>query len=207
MFSLGQPSIELLFNTRQAQSSLLTWAGAANNDYHLYIQEYWKANVFPQQSTISSFDAFWNKSLQDGIFETLGGATSATPFTGNIQDAASKLQVPAKGIEVVLYSKTGLGDGSQGNNPWLHELPDPVSKVCWDNYFAVLPSYAKKMGYVEGTVIEVKTGDTKIKGPVLLQPGMMDETLAIAVGYGRTKAGKAGNNIGEIGRASCRERV
>ena len=196
MFSLGQPSIELLFNTRQAQSSLLTWAGAANTDYHLYIQEYWKANVFPQQSTISSFDAFWNKSLQDGIFETVGGGTSSTPFTGNIQDAASKLQVPAKGIEVVLYSKTGLGDGSQGNNPWLHELPDPVSKVCWDNYFAVLPSYAKKMGYVEGTVIEVKTGDTKIKGPVLLQPGMMDETLAIAVGYGRTKAGKAGNNIG-----------
>ena len=195
-FSLGQPSIELLFNTRQAQSSLLTWAGAANTDYHLYIQEYWKANVFPQQSIISSFDAFWNKSLQDGIFETVGGGTSATPFTGNIQDAASKLQVPAKGIEVVLYSKTGLGDGSQGNNPWLHELPDPVSKVCWDNYFAVLPSYAKKMGYVEGTVIEVKTGDTKIKGPVLLQPGMMDETLAIAVGYGRTKAGKAGNNIG-----------
>ncbi len=196
VFSLGQPTIENLFDTRQAQSSLLTWAEAANTDFHTYIEEYWKANMFSQQSGMSSFEAFWNKSLQDGIFEINVNAGAVVAFTGNIQDAAAKTQQPKPGVELVLYTKTGLGDGNQANNPWLQELPDPVSKVCWDNYFAVLPAYAKKMGYVQGTVIEVKAGDFKIKGPVLLQPGMTDETLAIALGYGRTKVGKAGNNVG-----------
>ena len=197
LYSLGQPTIEKLFDTRQAQSSLLVWADAANSDFHSYIQEYWKTNIYSQQSAISSFDAFWNKSLQDGVFENNDlNAASTYAYSANVQDAASKLEQPAKGIELVLYAKTGLGDGSQANNPWLQELPDPVSKVCWDNYFAVLPSYAKKMGYVQGTVIEVKVGENKVKGPVLLQPGMADETLAIAVGYGRTKTGKAGNKVG-----------
>jgi MoCo/4Fe-4S cofactor protein with predicted Tat translocation signal len=195
MFSLGQPTINPLFNTRQAQASLLTWAGATA-DYHKYIQEYFRANVYPLQSAVSSFDAFWNKTLQDGVFETGAVAASTAVFAGNAQDAASKIQQPVSGVEVVLYQKTGLGNGSQGNNPWLHELPDPVSKICWDNYFAVLPDYAEKMGYKQGTVIEVKVGNVSVKGPVFLQPGTAAETLAIAVGYGRTNVGKAGNKVG-----------
>lgn len=196
MFSLGQPTINPLFNTRQAQVSLLTWAGAANADFHTYIQDYFNSNIYTLQTAMTSFEAFWSKTLQDGIFETGATAASTVTFVGNAQDAASKLQQPANGVEVILYQKTGLGNGSQGNNPWLHELPDPVSKVCWDNYFAVLPDYAEKMGYKQGTVIEVKSGNVSLKGPVFLQPGTANETIAVAVGYGRTKVGKAGNNVG-----------
>ncbi|MEP7263214.1 MAG: TAT-variant-translocated molybdopterin oxidoreductase [Bacteroidota bacterium] len=195
MFSLGQPTINPLFNTRQAQSSLLTWAGA-NADYHAYIQEFFRSNIYTLQTGMTSFDAFWNKTLQDGVFETGATATSTVAFAGNAQEAASKLQQPTNGVEVILYQKTGLGNGSQGNNPWLHELPDPVSKVCWDNYFAMLPDYAEKMGYKQGTVIEVKSGNVTLKGPVFFQPGTANETIAVAVGYGRTKVGKAGNNVG-----------
>jgi molybdopterin-containing oxidoreductase family iron-sulfur binding subunit len=88
-----------------------------------------------------------------------------------------------------------MGNGTNANNPWLQELPDPISKVCWDNYFAVLPAYADKMGFKAGNVIEVKVGNTSIKGPVMLQPAMADETIAVAVGYGRTKVGAAGNKV------------
>jgi MoCo/4Fe-4S cofactor protein with predicted Tat translocation signal len=196
VFSLGQPTIENLFNTRQAPVSLLVWSGAADADYHAYIQNYFRNNIYTLQSTISSFDAFWIKTLQDGVFEVPATAGSGASFTANVQDAATKIQKPVSGVELVLYAKTGLGDGSQANNPWLQELPDPISKVCWDNYFAVLPAYADKMGYVAGTVIEVKVGNTTIKGPVLLQPAMASETLGIALGYGRTKTGKAGNSVG-----------
>jgi MoCo/4Fe-4S cofactor protein with predicted Tat translocation signal len=197
IYSLGQPTINPLFNTRQAQSSLLTWAGAPNTDYHLYIQEFFRNNMFSLQNGITSYEAFWNQILQDGVFENAAVAAPApVSFAGNVQDAASKLQQPVNGVEVLLYQKTGLGDGSQGNNPWLHELPDPISKVCWDNYFAVLPDYAEKMGYKQGTVIEVKAGNVSVKGPVFLQPGMANETLAVALGYGRSRTGKAGNNVG-----------
>ena len=148
------------------------------------------------QNGMSSFDAFWNQALRDGIFEAsfvIGGATS---FSGNVAAAANLLAKPASGIEIAVYEKAGLGNGAGGNNPWLHELPDPITKVCWDNYFAVLPSYAEKMGWRQGTVIEVKVGNASVKGPVLLQPAMADETIAVALGYGRTNCGKAGNNVG-----------
>ena len=195
-FSLMQPTIRPLFNTRQAGESLLKWSGNTNTDYYTYIRSTWNTSVFPMQNGMSSFDAFWNQALRDGIFEAsfvIGGATS---FSGNVAAAANLLGKPASGIEITLYEKAGLGNGAGGNNPWLHELPDPITKVCWDNYFAVLPTYAEKMGWRQGTVIEVKVGNSSVKGPVLLQPAMADETIAVALGYGRTNCGKAGNNVG-----------
>jgi MoCo/4Fe-4S cofactor protein with predicted Tat translocation signal len=195
-FSLMQPTIRPLFKTRQAAESIMKWAGAAQADYYTYIRDFWAAKIYPMQSGISSFEAFWTQSLRDGVFESgfvVGGVSS---FTGDVAAAANQLSKPASGIELVTYEKTGLGNGTHGNNPWLHELPDPITKICWDNYFAVLPAFATKMGWRQGTVIEVKSGNTTVKGPVLLQPAMADETIAVAIGYGRTKTGKAGDNVG-----------
>ena len=196
VFSLQQPTIRPLFNTRQAAESMMKWAGVAQPDYYSYVRANWNASMYAMQSGISSFEAFWTKSLRDGVFE--GGAVSAgaVSFTGDVNAAANALGKPGAGIEVVLYEKAGLGNGAYANNPWLQELPDPISKVCWDNYFAVLPAYAEKMGWRQGNVIEVKVGNATVKGPVLLQPGMTEETIACAVGYGRTKSGKAGDNVG-----------
>ena len=195
-FSLMQPTIRPLFNTRQAAHSLLKWSGSAQPDYYSHVREYWQTAIYPMQSGISSFEAFWTQSLRDGIFDAsfvMGGASS---FTADVAASYARLPKPAAGTEVVLYEKTGIGNGAYANNPWLQELPDPVTKVCWDNYFAVLPSFAEKMGWRQGNVIEVQANGAKVKGPVLLQPGMADETIAVAVGYGRTKAGKAGDNVG-----------
>ncbi|HOS48322.1 MAG TPA: TAT-variant-translocated molybdopterin oxidoreductase [Bacteroidia bacterium] len=195
-FTLSQPTIRPLFSTRQGAESLMKWAGAAQADYYTYLRDFWAAAIYPMQSAMTSFDAFWTKSLQDGVFETAVAGTGAAAFVGNVSDAASKLMKPSAGTDVILYQKTGLGNGNQANNPWLQELPDPISKVCWDNYFAILPSYADKLKVTQGNVIEVKVGNVSIKGPVLLQPAMADNTIAVAVGYGRTNVGKAGNGVG-----------
>jgi molybdopterin-containing oxidoreductase family iron-sulfur binding subunit len=195
MYSLSQPTIQKLFSTRQAQESLLKWSGNAQADYYAYIQTQWN-KVYSSQSSISSFEAFWTQALRDGVYENTTLNSASLPFIGNVTDAASKIGKPATGVEVVLYEKSGIGNGVHANNPWLQELPDPISKVCWDNYFAVLPSYADKMGYKQGNIIEVKVGNVSIKGPVFLQPAMADETIAAAVGYGRTKSGKAGDGVG-----------
>jgi len=195
-FSLQQPTIRPLFNTRQAAESMMKWAGVAQPDYYSYVRAHWNAALYPMQSGISSFEAFWTKSLRDGVFHAGDVTPGPLSFTADVNAAAAALGKPASGIEVVLYEKAGLGNGTYANNPWLQELPDPITKVCWDNYFAVLPSYAEKMGWRQGNVIEVKVGNSVVKGPVLLQPAMADETIACAVGYGRTKTGKAGNNVG-----------
>jgi len=195
-YSLMQPTIRPLFSTRQAAESLLKWAGVQVADYYTYVRANWEANIYPKQTGMTSFEAFWTKSLQDGVFTAAIPAATAVTFAGNVSDAASKLMKPSAGTDVMLYEKTGIGNGNQGNNPWLQELPDPISKVCWDNYFAILPAYAERLKVSQGNVIEVKVGNTSIKGPVFLQPAMADNTIAVAVGYGRTAAGKAGNGVG-----------
>lgn len=193
IFSSCQPTIQPLFNTRQAQQSLLVWADSPVQDYHEYLKANWKQNVLGALSN----DADFMKILQDGVYEIAATPSASFTFNGNVTEAASKISLRKNnGIDLILYEKTGLGNGNQGNNPWLHELPDPVSRICWDNYFAVSVAFAKAQGYQQGNVIEVTVNNIKFSGPVLIQPGQADQTIGIAIGYGRTMAGKAGNNIG-----------
>ena len=79
----------------------------------------------------------------------------------------------------------------------MQELPDPVSKVTWDNFVAIGPKYAEKLGIKEFDLIEVKSATHQVILPALLQPGQASGTISIALGYGRTKAGKAGSEVGK----------
>lgn len=89
----------------------------------------------------------WDKFLQDGVLENTG--TTAGTFTSKASLVAPAA-VAASAFELVVYEKVGLGNGHQANNPWLQELPDPISKITWDNYLAVSPKmHAKKAGLRE----------------------------------------------------------
>ncbi len=192
-FSTCQPCIQPLFNTRQAQQSLLIWAEAGVTDYHEYLKSYWKQNMLGALAT----DGEWMNVLQKGVYETQPPSKSSIAFSGNISEAASAISSrKSANMDVVLYEMSSMGNGSQGNNPWLLELPDPVSRITWDNYFAVSISFAKAQGLRQGNVVELKAGNKTLKGPVLIQPGISDNTVAIAIGFGRTHAGKAGKNAG-----------
>src|ERR1700712_270178 len=90
-----------------------------------------------------------------------------------------------------------MRDGKRANNPWLQELPDPVSKVTWDNFAALSPSDMKKWGYVDGDVITIEANGYKIDIPALSQPGQAQGTVSVAVGYGRTLVGPVGINVGK----------
>jgi len=192
LFSTTQPCIRPLFNTRQAQQSLLTWAGAAETDFHRFLVGSWMRRL---GSLATEGD--WMKVLQAGVYKADGGEGSPVTFAGDLAAAATGIGQRKKGdVEVVLYEKVSMGNGSQANNPWLQELPDPVSKITWDNYFAVSITYAGTKGLRTGNIIELKAGDKTLRGPVFVQPGIRDNTVALALGYGRTHAGKAGDKVG-----------
>lgn len=194
-FSLIQPTIQKLFDTRQTQELLLAWMDSPVTDYHEYLMQNWRQGILNSTAGAASV-VDWEKSLRDGVAEHAVAETEPS-FIGNVATAAEAIAArKTSGIEVVVYEKAGLGNGAHGNNPWLHELPDPVSKICWDNYFAMSPAMAKAKGLEQGNVIEVKVGNVSVKGPVALQPGQADDTITVAYGYGRTHVGKAGNNIG-----------
>ncbi len=180
-FSLGQPVIPTLFDTRQAQDTMLLWS-SSSEDFLSSMRDQWQTNLFGRQDKYDSFDDFWNHSLQDGVFEipadtgrqpepnhdALRGIMEATGVSGSPDD-----------IELQVYESVGLGTGKQANNPWLMELPDPVTKLTWDNVAAISPALGKKLGLTSGDVIRI---NDRIDLPVLLQPGQTDNTVSVAAG-------------------------
>lgn len=205
-YSLQQPTIKPLFNTRQAQESLLKWAGVSVN-YRDYVKENLTTNHF--SSGIS-----WDKCLHDGVAENQWEFSSlekreiplGTEINSESLSAAGALVAVAKepaGYELTLYEKTGIGNGSHANNPWLQELPDPVSKVCWDNYLTMNPIEMKEKGFntmlgqvQEADVVSVTVNGKSVNVPVYPQYGQARGTLGLALGYGRVGSGAAGDGVG-----------
>lgn len=185
-YSLTQPTISLIFNTRQAQSSLLTWAGM-NADYQAYLKSNWTKNILSGKS--------WVQALHDGVYEpNAGGSASGASFNGSVETAADEIvKTKGAGIEVGIYESVAIGTGLQANNPWLQEMPDPISKVTWENVIAVSQKTATELGITQGDWAKVTVAGKSIELPVLLQPGQANGTISIALGYGRTAAGKSGN--------------
>ena len=184
IYSFAQPTISPLFSTRSFAESMLNWAGAPA-DFHDYMKAGWESKL---PAGIS-----WEKLLQDGVLETTSSAASKFSSKASLSLPASSEKA---GFEMVVYEKVGLGNGAQANNPWLQELPDPISKITWDNYLAVSPKDAREKGWSQGNIVSVKNGNASAKVPVVIQPGQTPGTVSLAVGYGRVGAGKTADKIG-----------
>ena len=193
-YSLAQPAIQKIFDTRQFQESLLRWSGSEES-YYDFIRKYWEENIYPEFSKSENFDQFWTKSLQEGVTEHEKYKTKTQPkfISSSIAKISPSVVIPSDDFEIILYDKISIGNGQHSNNPWLQELPDPISKICWDNYLSVSPSDAKNIGLEFGDVVII---NGNLEAPVFVQPGQAVGTFSLALGYGRLKAGRAGNNVG-----------
>ncbi|MFN3997110.1 TAT-variant-translocated molybdopterin oxidoreductase [Algoriphagus sp.] len=201
-FSLSQPTISPLFKTRQAQESFLVWAGSTTN-YYDYLQANWNATLFPVAGKGASFQEFWDQALYNGVVsvETTLGARSAS---GDASAAAAAVAQAYKadnaGAELVIYSKVGIGNGAFANNPWLQEMADPITKATWDNYLTVSQKWAADNGvtmYEENTQkASITVNGKSLVVPILIQPGQANGTFGLAIGYGRTKAGRVADGVG-----------
>jgi len=192
-YSLTQPTISTIFKTRQAQSSFLTWAGAGN-DFAAYLESNWEKNI------LKGGKVAWNNALHDGVYEPNAVSVSAAIPSIDVNASAGAIAKTyaalSTELEITVYEKVGLGTGSQANNPWLQEFPEPVSKACWDNYATISQPTATKLNLKQGDVVEVGAKGYKVSLPVLVQPGQAQDTIAIAIGYGRSKAGKSADGVG-----------
>jgi Fe-S-cluster-containing dehydrogenase component len=197
-YSLCQPAIRPIFDTRQAQDSLLAWSGD-NAGYLELIKEYWQNNFYTENQKYLNFNDFWNHCLQDGIFEAGTGLSTQNvtfrPFTMTTILQGIKPS-PAEEIELHLYESNIIGTGKHTNNPWLQETPDPVSKVCWDNYAAVSPQFAGDHNLKTGDMILI---NERLEIPVLIQPGQKYGTLSVALGYGMEISGRVATGLGSNG--------
>ncbi len=211
-FAIAQPTIRPLFETSAAQESFLVWAGASKRSgkdssvvYDL-IKTTWSADNIKATSKYADFETFWNKAIHDSCIEVAVENTPAVFDDASLTKVAGKLPKGAA-LEVVLYKKAGIGIGAQANNPWLQELPDPVSKVTWDNYITKNPTemkdengndiFATTFDQERGlSLATVKVGNKELTLPVYPSPGQALGTVGIALGYGR------GDNDENIGNAA-----
>ncbi len=195
-YALTQPTIRPLFDTRQFQDALLKWT-ENDQSYHDYIKDAWGTTILGGSS--------FNKALHDGVYvgtidtevESTAEVIEDTPTSTPFGNAARTLATSANsdGLELTLYTKTGMGDGQQANNPWLQEFPDPITRTSWDNYLTISKADADALGLVNnyvangalnGSYANVSVNGVTITAPVLIQPGQAKGSVGLSFGYGRT---------------------
>ncbi|WP_405380385.1 TAT-variant-translocated molybdopterin oxidoreductase [Maribacter sp. LLG6340-A2] len=201
-YSLMQPTIKELFDTKQFQSVLLELLGSEQT-YYEYIKDTWSSSILN--------GANWNQALQDGVFvgngevvvgdltqsNTLKDDAAVTSNTSGISSAVRSLaNTTGEGMELTLYSKVGMGDGQQASNPWLQEFPDPITRVSWDNYVTISKADAAELGVenvnvanggMDGSYVKLTVNGVSLdKVPVVVQPGQAKGTVGLSFGYGKT---------------------
>ncbi|MCC5943458.1 MAG: TAT-variant-translocated molybdopterin oxidoreductase [Bernardetiaceae bacterium] len=250
-FSVAQPTIRPIFDTRQVQDSLLVWADQ-KGDYKNFMKGFWKDNLFAKQAEYNNFNDFWNRLLHDGIFQTTGKITYKVPATiptaitadidsvaqvgtpqsnqqaqnsqeeevesrtvytssaeGNFNwaDIAAAIKKTYKadneGLELVLYHAPAMGSGAMANNPWVQETPDPMTKLAWGHAILISPDKAKEMDIVVKEIntkqVTLKVGGVEATLPAVILPGLPNNTIGLALGYGRGKeAGKIATEAGGV---------
>ncbi|TXD53405.1 MULTISPECIES: TAT-variant-translocated molybdopterin oxidoreductase [unclassified Polaribacter] len=191
-YGLMQPTIQPLFNTRQAQDILLNLSGSSVN-YYDYLKGFAAENILNGAS--------WNKALHNGFFkrdvveEVAQENVEMAPVSMNAVASALMGSVKSSGFELNLYTKIGLGDGKQANNPWLQEFPDPITRTSWDNYLTMSMADAKELGFenpvqdngaINGDYAKLSINGKEVVVPVMVQPGQAKGSVGLALGFGRT---------------------
>lgn len=194
-YSVMQPTIRPLFDTKQFQDALLSWTDNSS-EYIDYLKNFANSKLVGKS---------WNQTVHDGFAATEVVALNANSV--DLSASVSKLaNAKSNGLDLVLYTKVGMGDGQQANNPWLQEFPDPITRVSWDNYVTVSKKDAEKLGLdnwnvanggMNGSYVTLKVGNTTLNQiPVVVQPGQAVGTVGLAFGYGKKAAMKQEMQVG-----------
>ncbi|WGH28023.1 MAG: 4Fe-4S dicluster domain-containing protein [Candidatus Bostrichicola ureolyticus] len=243
IYTLIQPTIQSLFNTRQFQNSLIIWKNKIHsinnpanntnnpanntnnpanntnnpadisvgykyynnnyiNNYYDYLRNFWEKNIL-SKSNIKSF----NIALFNGFIHTNEIHTNKCYYNKNyLNSIINNIDNNIDNFELRLYTKTSIGDGTQANNPWLQELPDPITRISWDNYLTISLKDAQKLGIknwntatgaINSNYVDIIVNGLKIINiPIFIQPGQAEGSVGLSLGYGHTKGKVATHSSG-----------
>lgn len=140
----------------------------------------------------------WAKTLSTGyaVVEQAGAGAARGFKSAALKDVKAPVEAQA-GYRLNLIESVGLGDGTGGNISFRHELPDPVTKITWENVLLLSPADAKTMSVKTQDLLRVTVGKVVLEIPAFVQPGMRRGSLALAIGYGQSYIGKVGAGKGQ----------
>jgi MoCo/4Fe-4S cofactor protein with predicted Tat translocation signal len=185
--SIQQPLIAPLYNGRTAHELLAALLGEPQSSYDV-VRQYWR-----QQRPSGDFEAAWRKALHDGVIADSALPAKVPPLKGTLPAADPGA---AGEFELLFRADPAAWDGRFANNGWLQELPKPLTKLTWDNAALLSPATAERLGVRNEDVVELAYHSRRVKAPVWVLPGQADGTVTLHLGYGRSRAGRAGTGIG-----------
>jgi Fe-S-cluster-containing dehydrogenase component len=187
--SIVQPLIAPLYNGKSAHEIVALLSGQADASGHDIVQAYWQ-----KQHPGTDFETFWRKSLHDGWIE--GTAFSPKQVTRK-ESSSPAVGIPdPKQIELNFRRDPSIYDGRFSNNGWLQELPNPMTKMTWDNPVLIGPAMAERLQLKSEDMVELELNGKKVTAPVWVQAGHPDNSVTVFLGYGRRRAGRAGTGAG-----------
>ena len=170
-----------------------------------------------------TFEDKWRKAVHDGFLPGSASAVKTVAVSTGFLSEKSEATSGSGKLEITILPDPSIYDGRFANNGWLQELPNPLNKITWENVALVSPNTAKELGInqgkrykdyaggelgrafintkggnMESDLIQITYQDGKIEKdvPAWIAPGQPDGVITIFLGYGRTRAGKIGSNIG-----------
>lgn len=192
-YAFQQPIIYPLFDSLQKEEVLLNLV--VDTKIRDFFTQSIRSEIYEKENIAADFDAFLFAILQKGYYEKKNKTIVKPRFS--YQSPLSKNSILEKDfLRLELRYNYFLRDGKYANNGWLQELPHPISRITWGNYAAISKTTADKLSLKDEDLIEIVIDNDNLKLPILIQPGMADNLIAIELGYGRKKAGIVGDNVG-----------
>lgn len=192
--SLVQPLIAPLYDGRTADEVLAVFLGVAHESAYERLRASWRRRVGEVE-----FEAFWEDALRRGVIPgSTAAPVAAVPDWGALASRLSSSTAPpdGQGIELTFRADACVLDGRFANNPWLQELPDPVTKLTWDNATWLSPRTAEALGVRSEDVIEIRYRGRTLRVPALVVPGHAERALTLPLGYGRDGAERVARGVG-----------
>ncbi len=201
--SIIQPLIQPLHGARSALEILAQVAGQGPAKTLSIVKD-----TFSTYAKALDSEKAFNKAIHDGVVAgsafprasmSLGAEKTFTSF------AALSSRAPNKdNLELILSFDRKVLDGRYANHSWLQELPEPVTKMSWDNALLMSPLAAREYGIKSGVkknayvadIVKLSVNNQAVELPVFVVPGLNDYSLVAALGYGRKAAGAIGNDVG-----------
>jgi molybdopterin-containing oxidoreductase family iron-sulfur binding subunit len=192
--TIQQPLINPLYTTKAKCEVRTAFLGEPTKSAYEIVRSHWKGNRSAEE-----FEGFWRKSVHDGVVQEDRIQISDFGFRPSdlVQtNPNSEIRNPNSGLELVFRPDPTIFDGRFSNNAWLQELPKPLTKITWDNPALVSPATAERLGVINGDVVEIAHEGRTLKAPIWISPGHAKDSITLFLGYGRTRAGRIGNDRG-----------
>jgi len=192
--TIVQPLIEPLYDGKTALDVVAVLLGDASESSYEIVRNHWRG-----QSKSEDFEAFWRKSIHDGVVAGTAARVHSVELDADWFSRIAPLSsdgIGDRAIEVLIRPDPHAYDGRFANNAWLQELPKPVTLLTWGNAAYVSPALAAEQGLENGRVVELVAAGKTITAPVWILPGQADRSVTITLGYGRWQIGRVGRRVG-----------